>query len=45
MLVPDRMTPDPVIIGPQAMLATVQEYMTVGIFVVFLYDAGALLES
>jgi acetoin utilization protein AcuB len=32
MLVRERMTPDPVIIGPQAMLATAQEYMTVGHF-------------
>lgn len=32
MLVRERMTPDPVIIGPQAMLTTAQEYMTVGHF-------------
>ena len=32
MLVRERMTPNPVIIGPQAMLATAQEYMTVGHF-------------
>ena len=32
MLVRDRMTPDPVIVGPQAMLATAQEYMQVGHF-------------
>jgi len=32
MLVRQRMTPNPVIIGPQAMLATAQEYMTVGHF-------------
>jgi len=32
MLVRQHMTPNPVIIGPQAMLATAQEYMTVGHF-------------
>ena len=32
MLVRERMTPNPVIIGPQAMLSTAQEYMTVGHF-------------
>jgi acetoin utilization protein AcuB len=32
MLVRERMTPNPVIIGPQAMLATALEYMTVGHF-------------
>jgi len=32
MFVRERMTPNPVIIGPQAMLSTAQEYMTVGHF-------------
>ncbi|MGE0821895.1 MAG: CBS domain-containing protein [Candidatus Binatia bacterium] len=32
MVVRDRMTPDPVIIGPEAMLTTAQEYMHVGHF-------------
>ena len=32
MLVRHRMTPNPVIIGPQAMLATAQEYMSKGHF-------------
>lgn len=32
MFVRDRMTPNPVIIGPHAMLSTAQEYMTVGHF-------------
>ena len=32
MLVRQRMTPNPVIIGPQAMLAIAQEYMRVGHF-------------
>ena len=44
MLVRDRMTPDPVIIGPQAMLATAQEYMTVGHFRRLpVIDAGTLV--
>lgn len=44
MLVRDRMTPEPVIIGPQAMLATAQEYMTVGHFRRLpVIDAGALV--
>jgi acetoin utilization protein AcuB len=32
MLVRERMTPNPIIIGPQAMLAIAQEYMRVGHF-------------
>lgn len=32
MFVRDRMTPNPVIIGPHAMLSTAQKYMTVGHF-------------
>jgi acetoin utilization protein AcuB len=32
MVVRERMTPNPVIIGPQAMLSTAQEYMNVGHF-------------
>jgi len=32
MFVRERMTPNPVIIGPQAMLTTAQEYMTAGHF-------------
>lgn len=32
MVVRERMPPNPVIIGPQAMLVTAQEYMTVGHF-------------